>query len=298
MEFPLCLQKHVLQVVEGIPLMPKVIEDFEREPLGIQNKVVEDVESSPQISVEIDDSKELQQSTEEITTADIGGINSTNITGLEVKEEVGQSYPHDSVTEVREEIGQSLGQSISPAFWIDPASEVKEEVSKFPTHDTVTKVNEEVVQSLPSAFMIDPITEVKEEGGQPHGTATEANVGTIGSEGPSGQPDFPVDTNGQRLPNTNSEDVELDTFRKEMQDTAKEDDLKELSDKILYNQTRGDKDEEQAVRSTDSGGGLPNVVTETIEAVTDLAEVFFRRGGPSDSFCKSVLKVVSLQDNY
>lgn len=221
--------------------MPKVIEDFEREPHGVvdpivQNMDVEDVESSPQISIESDDSKLSQQSTEESTTADIGGNNSTNITILEVKEDVGQSYPHDTVTEVREE----LGGSISPAF------------------------------------MILPVTEVREEGGQPHGTATEVNLSTSASEGPSGQPDFPVDTSGQRLPNTNLEDLEPDTFRKEMQETGKKEDLKELSDKILYNQTRGDNDEEQAVCSTDSGGDLPNVVTETIEAVTDLAEVFFK----------------------
>lgn len=221
--------------------MPKVIEDFEHEPHGIvgpgaQNKDVEDVESSAQISVENADSKESEQSTKESTTADIGGNNSTNITILEVKEDAEQSYPHDAVTEVREEIAQS----ISSAFWIDPVSEVKE------------------------------------EGGQPHGTVPEVKVGIIGSEGPSGQPDFPVDTNGQHLPNTDLEDLEPDTFRKEMQETAKEDDLKELSDKILYNQTRDDKDEEQAVCSTDSGGGLPNVVTKTIEAATDLAEVFLK----------------------
>jgi len=235
-EFPQCLLQHVLQVVKGIP---KVIEDP-----GVQNKDVE----------------------EESTTADIGGNNSTNITGLKVKEGVGQSYPHDTVTEVREEIGQS----VSSAYWIDPASEVKEEVTP---HDTVPKVQEEIKYSLPSAFMIDHVTEVKEEGGQPHDTVTEVNVGTIGSEKPSGQPDFPIDADGKRLPNTNLEDLEPDTFRKQMQETAKEDELKELSDKILYNQTLDDEDGEQAVSSTDSGGGIPNVVTETIEAVTDLAQV-------------------------
>lgn len=269
--FPLCLQQDVLQVVKEIPLTPKAIGDFEREPHGIvefgsQNKDVEDVESSPQVSVENDTSKESQQFAEEVTEADIGGNN------IEVKNDGGQTYPYDSVTEVREEIGQSL----SSAFWIDPVTEVKEEVRQFPPHDSVTEQMEEVVQSLPSAFWIEPTTEVKDEVRQslPHDNAPEVNVKSSGSEGPSGQPDFPVKTNGPFLPSTNIEDLEPDTFRKEMQENAKEEDLKEFSDKILYNQTRGDTDEKEAIRSTNAGDNLQNVVTETIEAVTDLAQVF------------------------
>lgn len=260
--------------------MTKVIEDFEREPRGdedsgVRSKGVEDVESSAQISIE----NVLPQSPEGISSADIGGNNTTNI-NIEVKEGVGHSYPHDTESEVRDEIARA----ISPAFWIDPASEVKDEVSQSHTHDPVPKVNEEVVQSLPSAFTIDITSEVKEEEGQTHGTATE--VKDHGSEGPSGQPESTADTSGHRPLETNLEDLEPDTFRKEMQETAKEDDMKELSDKILYNQTRGDKDEEQPVCSVHSGDDLPRIVTDTIEAVTDLAEVYFKacsHGGPFDS---------------
>ncbi|KAG0581543.1 hypothetical protein KC19_4G259800 [Ceratodon purpureus] len=291
----------LLQVVKETPLMPKAIEDFEREPHGIvdsgfQIKDLEDVESSPQISVENDSSKELQQSAEESAKADIGGNNSTNIDVIEVKKGDGQSYPDDSVTEVREEIGQSLAN----AFWIDPVTEVKDEGRQSPSHDTITEEKElvvqslpsafsidsiteekdEIVQSLPSAFSIDPITETKDEVVQfhPHDTVPEVNAGSTGSEGPSGQPDLPVDTNGQSLPSTSVEDLEPDAFRKEMQETAKEEDLKEFSDKILYNQTRADTDEKQAVCSTDAGDDLQNVVTETIEAVSDLAQAFQNAG--------------------
>jgi hypothetical protein len=294
----------VLQVVKETPLLPKAIGDFEREPHetvdpGFQNKDVEDVESSPQISVENDGSKGSQQSAEESTKADIGGDNSPNIAVIEVKKDDGQSYPNTSVAEVREEIGQSL----SNAFSIDPVTEVKDEVRQSPPHDTVTEEKEVVVQSLPSAFWIDSIPEAKEEVGQshPHDTVPEVNAGSTGSEGPVGQLDFPVDPNGQSLPSTNIEDLEPDIFRKEMQETAKEEELKEFSDKILYNQTRGDTDEKQAVRSSDAGNDLQSVVTETIEAVTDLAQVFFKfyhRGGPFDSFGKSVLEVMNLQRIY
>ena len=268
-EFPLYLHEYVLQVVKEIPPMPKAIGDFEREPHGIvdsgfQNKDVEDVGSSPQISVENDDSTESRESTEEGTKADTMGNNFTNITTIEVEKDDGQSYSNDSVTEVREEIGESL----SSAFWIDPATEVKEEVRQSPPRDTVTEEKEVSVQSLPSAFWIDTTAEVKEEVGQSQlrDTVPDVNVGSSEPEGPSDQPDLPIDTNGQVLPSTRLEDLEPDAFRKEMQETAKEEDLKEFSDKILYNQTRSD---------TDKQAESHNLVAETMEAVTDLTQVFF-----------------------
>lgn len=233
----------MLQVIKGLPLnLPKVNEELERQNHGIvdsefQIKEIEDVDSSPQTSLENDGSQGSQQSTEESSNADIGDDNSINIATHELKEGVEQSHPRNSTIEV----------------------------------------SEDVLLPLPSAFSIDVVTDVKEEVGHHlHDTAADINLETARPDESSGQPDIPVDTSGQLFANTNIEDLDPDAFRKEMQETAKGEDLKEFSEKMLYNQTSDDKNEKEAISSADavaSANDVRNVVAETVEAVTGRAQV-------------------------
>lgn len=235
----------MLQVIKGLPLnLPKVNEELERQNHGIvdsefQIKEIEDVDSSPQTSLENDGSQGSQQSTEESSNADIGDDNSINIATHELKEGVEQSHPRNSTIEV----------------------------------------SEDVLLPLPSAFSIDVVTDVKEEVGHHlHDTAADINLETARPDESSGQPDIPVDTSGQLFANTNIEDLDPDAFRKEMQETAKGEDLKEFSEKMLYNQTSDDKNEKEAISSADavaSANDVRNVVAETVEAVTGRAQVLF-----------------------
>lgn len=189
-EFSLCLQRSVLQVIQGTPLKPQAMEDVEGKQKmmdsDFQIKEIEDVQSNFQ-------------------TED----NSTN----------------PEVFVAPEELPQIIGESITTDINGDEL--------------TITK-----------------LIEVEKDDRQSHlyEIVNHVTVDEIDLDQPAGQPEIapPRSLDGEQIDISQIEDLEPEPFRKEMQESAKKEELMEFSDKILYNQTSDDQTKKGENFATDT----------------------------------------------
>lgn len=146
------------------------------------------------------------------------------------------------------------------------------------TEDLPQVISESTVAEIfGDEAVITKLLEVKEEDGESHLYEIVNHVTVTESEPdlPASQLDdkLPLNVTGDISSSSQIEEQEPEQFRKEMQETAKEEDLKEFSDKVLYNHTLGDGAEKDEIQSIEALDEIREVFAKTSGAVKDLDQV-------------------------
>jgi hypothetical protein len=148
--------------------------------------------------------------------------------------------------------------------------EIEDVQSNFQTEDNSTNPEvfvapEELPQIIGESITADingdeltitKLIEVEKDDRQSHlyEIVNHVTVEEIDLNQPAGQPEIapPRSLDGEQIDISQIEDLEPEPFRKEMQESAKKEELMEFSDKILYNQTSDDQTKKGENFATDT----------------------------------------------